>query len=147
MKLILVTLAAGALLLTGCSSDKEPEAFEADIIYAGNSDRNYPDSCTFAEGEVGAGDSVIVRGADDRILGKGALAVRTISMSHAGATSGPCSFETTIEIPAGDAGYQIILDGLDGMEPHIFDEKEMRAGPVIDLQSSIEKGLAGLSGR
>lgn len=76
-------------------------------------------SCEFYDGIVTVGDPVIVRGADDTILGKTAL------VDIGGLDVGPaCSFGFTVAgIKAGEAAYTIAAGPYD---PIVVTEEELR---------------------
>lgn len=136
-----------ALVAVGCSSEPEgPDTFDATITVAGNSDGNFEDSCAFEEGAVGVDTAVVLRGADGRILGKQNLVVVSINEYTPGAGEGPCTFEAVFDVPVGDAGYDVSIDGIDFV-PVVYTEAELREGPVISLTNKMGAALDAISGR
>ena len=147
MKRTLIALATGCLLLTGCSQVKEEQTFTGAVQYVGNADRIYTSDkeCTFAGHSVKDGDGVLLRGSDDRILGKSTLDV--IKMEGLDQGRGVCHFAAVFtDIVSGDSAYQAELTGL-GTEVFTEDELEKRTAVSDLLKNWIEVGLSQGSGR
>lgn len=71
-----------ALIVGGCSNaPSTPESFDAEVIFSGNADKiRVPTStCDFYDGSVKPGTNAILRGPDDRILGKTELVEKYIT--------------------------------------------------------------------
>ncbi|QXN74925.1 hypothetical protein SEA_POSH_17 [Gordonia phage Posh] len=101
-------VAVAVVALAGCSSpddSEENDTLDVKSYVTGqvdNQDGFSEDSCEFYDGRVSAGDSVVIRGSNGEILGKGTL-------SGGGSGNGPaCSFPFEIEdVDAGQSGYSI----------------------------------------
>ncbi|NKR90332.1 hypothetical protein GS885_25715 [Rhodococcus hoagii] len=126
----------GAAALAGCGSS-EPESFDAEVLLSGNADKVVETGsvCTFAEGVVKPGHTALLRGSDDRLLGKATLESRT-AVSNGGRAGGVCTFAATFTgVAPGEPTYQVIFDGF---EPGIFTEAELRGSPIVDAHNSLE---------
>ena len=74
------------------------------------------ESCDFYDGQVSAGDPIVIRGAADEILGKGTLEASTLEYAV-------CSFSFAIDnVKAGQSGYTIKVGTFD---PIIASEDEI----------------------
>lgn len=131
-----VAVMLGAAALAGCGSS-EPESFDAEVLLSGNADKVVETGsvCTFAEGTVKPGQTALLRGSDDRLLGKATLESRT-AVSNGGRAGGVCTFSANFTgVEPGEPTYQVVFDGF---EPGIFTEAELRDAPVVDAHNSLE---------
>ncbi|MGB7239812.1 MAG: hypothetical protein WBD41_28000 [Rhodococcus sp. (in: high G+C Gram-positive bacteria)] len=146
---LLAVTGCAVVALSGCSSEPAgPELFTSRMTVVGLSNSATSDSCTFEEGTVESGyTALVVRGADAWILAKQDL--RLDSARDVGTLGGPvCTFRADVEVPVGEAAYEVDVEGLDAskFEAKLFTEQELRGEAAIQLHDAIGFGLAQLQG-
>lgn len=141
-KTFMGVLAVSALLLAGCGSN-EPETITATVNVSGlaNKITEGGKACKFHEGTVREGAEIIMRGADNQILGKSSLTLNDARRED----SKLCVFEAKFDdIPPGEAAYQVQVSGFDQV---IFTEDEIRNGANIPYRDDLSAAFDKLGGK
>ena len=143
-KIMIGAFACAALTLTACGSS-EPEKMTPTVTVSGIANKATEGSkaCQFHEGTVRDGAEIIMRGADNQILGKTSLAV--VDVHDAGGKRSMCVFNAEFaNVPPGEAAYQVQVSGFDQV---IFTEDEIRNGANINYRDDLSAALDTLSGK
>lgn len=141
-KTLVGVLAIAGLALTGCGSS-EPEKLTPTVKVSGlaNKITEGGKACKFHEGTVREGAEVIMRGADNQILGKSSLAAINVGEGN----SKLCVFGADFSnVPPGEAAYQVQVSGFDQV---IFTEDEIREGANISYKDDLSAALDKLAGK
>lgn len=135
-------LAVAGLMLTGCGSS-EPEKMTPTVKVSGlaNKITEGGKACKFHEGTVRVGTEVIMRGADNQILGKSSLTPINVGEDSSKLCVLGADFSS---IPPGEAAYQVQVSGFDQV---IFTEDELRDGANISYKDDLSAALDKLAGK
>ncbi|QYB02730.1 hypothetical protein I1A62_36970 [Rhodococcus sp. USK10] len=128
-KFVLAVGLGATLVLAGCGSDAETgeDTFAINGTFSANAQavNQSAGTCKFYDGWFRAGLPVLLKGADNSILGKTELTLDHISANSNG--SGVCTFNFAFEdVKAGETAYQLFFSNL---APVIQSEDDLREWP------------------